>query len=270
MPFQDQAESLVEKLHLRAMPRPLFIAVAVLLCLVLAVSAGLCVASGAPSAFEVVSQEASSQVPGDAGGGGAAEGAGDGGNAGLAAAASGGDGKESATSTQGEAAEGTPATVSLGEGKVACLCVHVDGAVAVPGVYYLDAGSRVIDAVEAAGGLTGSAQSAAVNLAGALEDGQQVLIPDKDDPSVAASASGAGAGAASGAGDASGQKGGLIDINRATADELTALTGVGEATAEKIVAEREANGPFEAIEDIKRVSGIGDKKFEALKDAICV
>ena len=79
-------------------------------------------------------------------------------------------------------------------------------------------------------------------------------------------ASAAGAGAS----DASASAGGLVNINAATAAELDALPGIGPATAEKIVADREANGPFSAIEDIKRVSGIGEKKYADLADSICV
>ena len=63
---------------------------------------------------------------------------------------------------------------------------------------------------------------------------------------------------------------GLVNINTADAAALEKLNGIGEATAEKIIADREANGPFKTLEDLKRVSGIGDKKFEALRDAICL
>ena len=82
---------------------------------------------------------------------------------------------------------------------------------------------------------------------------------EKTAKAVGATAAGADAGRAA-----------LVNINTATAEELVTLNGIGEATAEKIIADREANGPFPAIEELKRVSGIGDKKFEALRDAICV
>ena len=137
--------------------------------------------------------------------------------------------------------------------------VHVGGAVADPGVRELAEGSRVQDAVDASGGFAEGAASDALNLARVLSDGEQV-----------AGAQGADAGAA-GAGASSGSAaGGRVNINRATAAELDTLPGVGPSTAEKIVADREANGPFATTEDLKRVSGIGDKKYEELADLVCV
>ncbi|MBC2890534.1 ComEA family DNA-binding protein [Gordonibacter massiliensis (ex Traore et al. 2017)] len=142
--------------------------------------------------------------------------------------------------------------------------VHVGGAVSAPGVYDLAEGARVLDAIEAAGGFDDGAARDALNLARAVSDGEQVVVPSETDAAAAAQ----GSSAAGEAGSAA--AGGKININAASAAELDALPGVGASTAEKIVSDREANGPFKTIEDLKRVSGIGDKKFAALADAICV
>lgn len=139
--------------------------------------------------------------------------------------------------------------------------VHVSGCVKNPGVYELAEGLRVADAIEKAGGALDEANLDSVNLARVPQDGEQIHVPSLD--AAASSSIAAGGGASSTANP-------LVNINTASAEELTTLDGVGEATAKKIVADRLKNGPFSSVEDIKRVSGIGDKKFEALKDFICV
>lgn len=137
--------------------------------------------------------------------------------------------------------------------------VHVSGCVANPGLYELSESSRVADAIEAAGGLLPEAQPDAVNLARALFDGEQVIVPSLQQEGGGVQSFESGA-----------VSPGKININTATAEELDGITGVGPSTAEKIVADREENGPYLAIEDLKRVSGIGDKKFESMRDEICV
>lgn len=164
------------------------------------------------------------------------------------------DGGEADASEGGEAAE-TEAPV---------LVVHVDGCVASPGVYELAGPDlRVNDAVEAAGGLLPEADTSQMNLAAGLADGQKVLVPARAEEDAAAAAPGGGAASQTGAGS-------LVNINLATADQLQALSGVGEATARAIVEDREAHGPFSSVEDLMRVSGIGQKKFDKLKGQICV
>ncbi len=143
--------------------------------------------------------------------------------------------------------------------------VHVGGAVADPGVRELAEGSRVQDAVDASGGFAEGAAPDALNLARVLTDGEQVVVPTLEEAAGAQGADAAGAGASSGS-----AVGGRVNINRASAAELDTLPGVGPSTAEKIVADREANGPFATTEDLKRVSGIGDKKYEELADLVCV
>ena len=146
--------------------------------------------------------------------------------------------------------------------------VHVAGAVSEPGMYALESGSRVDDAINAAGGFTDDANDQSVNLARKLEDGEQLIVPSEMEVTAAAESSeevpdGAGGGT-------SASSGGKVNINTADVEELTSLKGVGEATAQKIVAEREANGSFKSASDITRVSGIGEKKYEAMKDDITV
>ena len=145
--------------------------------------------------------------------------------------------------------------------------VHVDGQVAAPGVYELVEGEvRVNDAILAAGGLTQDADTSSLNLASKVADGQKIYVPAVGEQQAAAEASGvvAASGGVASSGD------GLININLATVDELQVLSGVGEATAKAIVEDRQNNGQFTCIEDLMRVSGIGEKKFEKIRDRICV
>lgn len=150
-----------------------------------------------------------------------------------------------------------------------CVVVHVVGAVRHPGIVSVEAGSRVSDALDAAGGLLPNAAQEALNLARIVADGEQVVVPTVDEWQVGA-VPGAGTAGAGAAGAAVGAGAAAVNLNTATAQELDALPGVGPSTAAKIVADREANGLFTAPEDLMRVSGIGEKKFEALKDSITV
>lgn len=143
--------------------------------------------------------------------------------------------------------------------------VHVVGSVRRPGVYELAEGSRVVDAVNAAGGMLPDAVAAAINLARVTQDGEQVVVPDED--TNAASAGGVAGGTA---GSGTSVSSGPIDLNTADATALDALPGVGPATAAKIVADREQNGPYSSVQDLGRVAGIGPKKLEQLKDLVCV
>ena len=162
------------------------------------------------------------------------------------------------------AAEGSATTTSQpgeegdDEGAPGTVVVHVDGAVAAPGVYELVAGARASDAVEAAGGLTAEADTTGINLAAPVADGEKVQVPVR--------------GEAATAGDGSAQEPGtgLVNLNTADVGELDELPGVGEATARAIVEDREANGPFSTPEDPMRVSGIGEKKFARLEGMVCV
>lgn len=148
--------------------------------------------------------------------------------------------------------------------------VHVDGAVASPGVYVLSTDDpRVNDAVELAGGLTSDADTTSLNLAAALVDGQKVHVPVAGEvpPQVEVSPSDESTNQDRTPRD---QGSSLININDASAQELVTLPGVGEATAAAIIEERERNGSFASVEDLMRVSGIGEKKFAKIRDLICV
>lgn len=247
MAFQDRAESLASRLHLDGVPRPVFAGVALALALLLVAAACAFAGGTGAGAFEVQRAESTEAATESAEGDGAtsAEGEGEGGQA---SPSQGGENVVLPASDAGEPAQ---------------VCVHVDGCVESPGVYYLPAGSRVIDAVAAAGGALAEARTAAVNMAQEVQDGQQIVIPAADDTQ---SIGGIGA-EPEGATASEDQR---VSINTATAGELQTLKGIGEATAEKIVADREANGPFASLEDLTRVSGIGEKKLAAIRDEICL
>lgn len=132
--------------------------------------------------------------------------------------------------------------------------VYVSGWVATPGVVEVSEGSIVADAVAAAGGALERALLDSINLARPLAEGDHVQIPGPGD-SVAVSGE---------------EQGGLISPNRADASELEELPGVGPVLAERIIAHREAHGPFETVEDLLEVPGIGEAKLASMRDLIVV
>lgn len=147
------------------------------------------------------------------------------------------------------------------------LRIHIAGAVVRPGVYELEDGSRVADAVEVAGGFVAEADKNALNLAEFLKDGERLDIPyvagfvPEEDQGFVVITEGTPSPLA---GDE------LININTASIDELDKLPGIGQTTAAKIIEYRTANGPFATIEDIINVSGIGIATYEEIKDLITV
>ena len=164
--------------------------------------------------------------------------------------------------------EGTKkaAAVSETEAMAPAFVVHVCGEVVNPGIYELPAGSRIYEAVKAAGGFTENAAEESVNLASPIEDGVQIRIYSKDEAETLA------AGAAPFDGfEASGEgKEPVVNLNTATKEELMTLSGIGESRAEDIIRYREENGGFQNIEDIMKVSGIKDAAFQKIKDRITV
>jgi competence protein ComEA len=150
------------------------------------------------------------------------------------------------------------------------LVVDVAGAVLRPGVYHLPAGSRVADAIAAAGGFgprVDAPATQALNLAAPLADGAQVRVPSRDDAAGRGAASpGTGSGTASGSGAASG---GPVDLNTATSAELDALPGIGPVTAGKIIASREER-PFSAVDDLKTRKLVGTSVFAKLAGLVTV
>lgn len=146
--------------------------------------------------------------------------------------------------------------------------VYVTGEVNAPGVIELEEGARIQDAIEGAGGIKAEANLKSINLAYEVSDGEKIYVPNlsevseeeiEEEPSSEGSSS-----------SSSSSSKGKININKAIETELTSIPGIGASTAQKIIAHREENGKFKTIEDIKNVSGIGDSKYEKMKDAICV
>ncbi|MBN2388070.1 MAG: ComEA family DNA-binding protein [Anaerolineales bacterium] len=128
--------------------------------------------------------------------------------------------------------------------------VYITGAVATPGVYSLPQGSRIVDAVEAAGGFVAGAEEDRINLASALRDGMQIDVPGVPVTSRVSSE--------------------RVNINTATVDELDTLPGIGPTAAQGIVDYRQENGPFQTILDIQNVPGVGPSTYDRIKDYITI
>lgn len=162
--------------------------------------------------------------------------------------------------------------VSVTEPQTAAIYVDIGGEVKNPMLAELPEGSRVDDAIKAAGGLTDKADLTDINRAAFVEDGEKIYIPaiiDEDDMTYA-SGEYLTSDASGKVDRSSSYSGGKVNINTAGSDELQTLTGIGPVTAQKIIDYRTENGRFSSIEDIKNVSGIGDKTFEKFKDDIRV
>lgn len=142
--------------------------------------------------------------------------------------------------------------------------VYICGAVANPGVYEIAEGSRLFEAIDAAGGMLGEADLTSQNLARVLQDGEQIQILTKDEVKVLEEAG------ISVQTENTPKSNGLININTASVQELTTLTGIGESRAQAIVEYRESNGFFKSIDGIKNVTGIKDALFEKIKNQITV
>lgn len=135
------------------------------------------------------------------------------------------------------------------------LYVYVCGEVSAPGVYMLLKGDRVVDALEAAGGVTANANIVNLNLAGAVDDGMRIYVPDK---SVAVGEEGME------------NTNGLVNINTATKEQLMTLPGIGQSRAEDIIAYRKSNGRFKTIDELMQVPGIKEGAFSKIKEYITV
>lgn len=158
------------------------------------------------------------------------------------------------------------------------ILVHVTGAVKNEGIVKLKEGARIADAIEAAGGVTDKTNIGQVNLAYEVEDGQKIYIPSIDDKKeegvekiiekeYVTSEPGDEVVLEE---ESNNNENDKININTADLIELQEIPGVGEATAQKIISYREENGKFKNIEDIKNVKGIGDSKYEDMKENICI
>ena len=187
--------------------------------------------------------------------------------------------------------EGSASEAESGDGSK--IYVYITGEVNVPGVVVLNENSRIVDAINGAGGTTAKADISKVNLVYIVEDGMKINIPNSNDlknnpdfeyitmnSGDGASDSGSSSVSSSGTGDSSGGKSGsgssfsagysVVNINTASQTELESLPGIGPSLALKIINYRNENGKFSSIDQIKNVSGIGDAKFENMKSLITV
>jgi competence protein ComEA len=163
----------------------------------------------------------------------------------------------------GAAAPPVPIRVSGGDGgDGGSVIVHVAGAVREPGVYRMRPSARVDDAVGRAGGATSRADLSQVNLAAKVEDGRQVLVPER----VRAAEPGASPPAAT----AATAPGVPLNLNTATLEQLDELDGIGPATAQSIIDYREENGGFGSVEELGQVPGIGDVRLASLREQVRV
>ena len=178
-------------------------------------------------------------------------------------------------------ADNTEKTENIETNDSQSFVVYVSGYVNNPGVYELKEGSRIIDAIDSAGGYSKEAYENYLNLASLIADGQMIYVPSEEEVEsgsiergVASGADGSGVGGVTGGngggngGNSSGS-GALVNINQASKEELMTLPGIGESKADKIIAYRKANGRFNSPEGIMEISGIKDGLYNKIKDKIC-
>ena len=166
--------------------------------------------------------------------------------------------------------ENKPAAVQI---EIPPVIIHITGAVKSPGVYQLKSTDRIVDAVKIAGGATEEANLDLINLAALLKDGQKIIVPSKiynENGEEISKNIVNNAEAIYSSSSSSDSISGKININTANATMLQALPGIGPVLSERIIEYRNQNGLFGIIDDIKDVSGIAEKKFEGIKDLICV
>lgn len=148
--------------------------------------------------------------------------------------------------------------------------IHITGSVKKTGIVKLKEGSRIEDAIEAAGGLTENADITNVNLAYVLDDGIKIKIPSVTDEDIEDEVISENIGENIVEENNETSKGNIVNINKATESELQELPGIGSSLASKIIEYRNQNGKFNNIEDIKNVNGIGESKYSSIKDLIKV
>lgn len=174
---------------------------------------------------------------------------------------------EMSESFPGDAAVQEAETGALSEGDLdsreGILYVYICGAVTSPGVYQLAEGSRLFEVIDAAGGMQETADVTSQNLARVVQDGEQIQILTKEEAQELKKSGVLAAGSVE-------QKQGLVNINTASVQELTTLTGIGESRALAIIAYREEHGLFQSVDGIKKVTGIKEGLFEKIKSQITV
>lgn len=155
--------------------------------------------------------------------------------------------------------------------EVAEIAVHVTGEVKKQGLIYLKEGSRVADAIEKAGGETKNADLSQINLAFVLQDGQKIYVPNKNEKiSQYITGNSGNNGTEENNTSNSNKEDSKVNINTANQSELDSLPGIGPSIAQKIIDYREENGNFKNIEELQNVKGIGDAKYEEIKDRVTV
>jgi competence protein ComEA len=249
--FRERVRELAVRAGLAGVPEPVLMAVLILVVVV-------CFVVGVRTWQTYAPEPASSSAGAGASGGQAAAGT--------------GAGSKAKDPGSGHSA-GAPGAASSQDASQ--VVVYVSGSVRKPAVYRLASGSRVADAIAAAGGTSTGADCSQVNLARVVKDGEQLTIPKAGErqaaPTGSATSGGSGSTGPTAGGATSGSpSGGAVDLNTADEAALDALPGVGPSTAKKIVADREKNGPFKSAQDLMRVAGIGPKKFDSLKDLVTV
>ena len=161
-----------------------------------------------------------------------------------------------------EIKENKEETKEMGTG----IFVHIDGWIQNPGVYEIKENDRVNTIIEKAGGLKEGASIKSINLAARLSDGDKIYIPNREEEKQIETTEVKG----NNTGTVKITKNSKININKASITELKQITGIGESTANKIIDYRDNVGKFKKIEDIKEVKGIGDSKYESIKDKITI
>ena len=157
-----------------------------------------------------------------------------------------------------------------GEEESEQVTVDIKGAVKNPGVYELRAGARVYEAIQKAGGLTADAEAKSINQAQKLTDEAVIYVAKIGEEGADVTQTGQHQAGASDSAGASGGKSDKVNLNTATEAELQTISGIGQKRASDIIAYRESNGRFKSVDDLKKVSGIGDKTLEKLKEYVTV
>ena len=147
--------------------------------------------------------------------------------------------------------------VTASQTEPAMIYVHICGAVSAPGVYELPEGSRIFEAVEAAGGFTEEAAQASLNLAQVVSDEEQIVILTKEEAEAKARMERE-------------QQAGIVNLNTASKEQLMTLPGIGESRAEDIIRYRKESGGFQSVEEIMNVPGIKESAYLKIKDSITV
>ncbi|WP_295505796.1 helix-hairpin-helix domain-containing protein [uncultured Streptococcus sp.] len=157
-----------------------------------------------------------------------------------------------------------------GEEESEQVTVDIKGAVKNPGVYELRAGARVHEAIQKAGGLTADAEAKSINQAQKLTDEAVIYVAKTGEEGADVTQIGQHQAGASDSAGASGGKSDKVNLNTATEAELQTISGIGQKRASDIIAYRESSGRFKSVDDLKKVSGIGDKTLEKLKEYVTV